>query len=623
MFDVVSHGLATAQSLAEASEVRRLDVFVSTVQKLSPNLVDWMMTPRIVDGEITQAGDAIRMYSGIVQLFRFLARADTDFVAFSLRDGILWDDKLLERIRKQIARYEARGHPWLFLMADGVDISGASYASAHFEHEPTLTPDRGCHCVVQTAGTLVVANVSSLRALELLRFFAGDASKTINELILLGYSCGYGSYFVSELFPCVKETRRLTYNPVEDQVIGLTPQFYLPANVAAERFPANVDRFCLLQSWFEIAEIASTGNCRLSFVIRTLFKRLHLIRRCLISIEYLRAAIGFLAEVVIASDVDDDIAEREINTLREDFPNLTFVRARGRDESGHSRVRNLVAGIKATSGTRVCIIDDDDFYTPQATEFFQAACTSNGHALIIFDTQIMLERWSWNGVKPHRELLGFQNLFASKDWANTLRGWNSIPLCGIIHPGWFVRQIAHEYRFSFDYSEDFVFHLHCLTHRCRPPVVSMPGIGAYQSHRESDDNVSNIEDRTQWTLDTGNGLYELLFERKYSFESATRDEVAGRNPIDGRLAQISADLAQANQVAEHTTMLLAEFVMLAQAAHTNYLASKPSSPLTISPASSVIPTALRRFSLFGRGLLSRAPRIRRWVTFIRHSLIAR
>lgn len=670
MFDVASPGLAAMQSLVGAPKTARLDILVWAGQKLTEDLVDRMMTPPSVDSEVGQAAASVRMFSGAVQLFRFLAQTDADFVAFSLKAGILWDNKLSERIRKQIERREAQGLPWLFLTADGVGISGAPYASAHFESEPTLTPDRGCHCVVQTAGTLVVANVSSLRALGLLRFFASDPATTMNELVLLGYSGGYGSYFVSELFPCVRDSRRLTYMPIADQIIGLVPQLYLPADLVFQRFPGGVDRLTLLKSWVEVAEAASTGLSRLSFVVRSLFKRPYLIRRCLISIDYIRAETGFSVEIVIASDVDDDFVEMEINALRDDFPHLTFVRARGQDEAGHSRVRNLIAGIKATSGARVCVIDDDDFYTPQVTEFFRAACAPGRDDLVVFDTQIMLERWRDGGVKPHRELLGFGDFFPSSAWANTLRGWNAIPLCGIIHPGWFIRQVAHEYGFSFDYSEDFILHLHCLTHRCRPPITPMPGIGAYQSHRERDDNVSNIEDRTQWTLDTGNGLYELLFERKYSFEAATKGELAASDTLgngssqrnsdlilanqaaehatallaevvmlaqdaqanlaggaarsemtaddtfDNESSQIKSDLILANQAAERATAMLAEVVMLAQDAHENYVASKPSPCLEIPPSP-------RGFSLFGRGLLSRTPRIRRAVNFVRQLFIAR
>jgi hypothetical protein len=141
----------------------------------------------------------------------------------------------------------------------------------------------------------------------------------------------------------------------------------------------------------------------------------------------------------------------------------------------------------------------------------------------------------------------------------TLRGSNSIPLCGVIHPGWFVREVTQEYVYRFDLSEDFIFHLLCFSHPKRPPIKTVAQICAYQSHRVADDNVSNVQDRTKWVVDTGNGLYQLLFEHGRTFDVISLAEVAcGEGWLHGRLQALQAELDRALQGQAQATRLLAQ-----------------------------------------------------------------
>jgi hypothetical protein len=299
-----------------------------------------------------------------------------------------------------------------------------------------------------------------------------------------------------------------------------------------------------------------------SFVIRTLLSRSHLLQRCLISIEYLRSSLGIPVEIVLASDVNEAAIDAAVHDLMDKFPKLTFTIARsGESGGGYSRVRNLIAGLKASAGTRVCIIDDDDYYTPEAVSAFAQACEFGTDRLIIFDTQIILEKWISAGVKPHKEIVGYRQRFEARDWTTTLRGSNSIPLCGLIHPGWFVRQVAHEYTYDFDLSEDFVFHLMCFSHPRRPPIHVVGDLCAYQSHRDADDNVSNAEDRTGWVVDTGNGLYQLLFERGRTFDAISGAEVSvGEVSARDRIAFLEAELTRSNRSLVRATELLAGLI---------------------------------------------------------------
>ena len=478
-------------------------------------------------------------------------------MVFSLGSGIIWDNRLANRVKNEIQSLQSSGVPWLILSSDGADMEGSAYVAAHFDYQPTLTPDRGRRQIIQTAGTIVVVNMGSYRSLGCKPVMSGELGRLVNDLILLGYARGLGSYFTGALFPCLIGHSYLNYQPVDERLASSNVRAFLVSADADALFPLGVDRRVLVAAWFETINLACRKTHRISFVIRTLFRRAHLLERCLISIEYIRVSTGFPAEIVIATDVEPAITASEVEKLSDCFPHLSFVVADGRSEPGHSRVRNLVAGLKATTGTRVCIIDDDDFYTPQAVAHFEQACAFGKDDLVIFDCQIVLERWLHHGVKPHRELLEYRNLFRASDWAITLRGSNSIPLCGIVHPGWFVRQVAYEYKFDFDLSEDFIFHLYCFAHPKRPSVVTLEGIGAYQSHRENHDNVSSVEDRTQWIADTGNGLYQLLFEENRSFEIVSSAEGKGEREVRDVL-RAELDLAQVR--ADQATGALADLV---------------------------------------------------------------
>ena len=526
-------------------------------------LADELTQSKDPDGEAASLGDdatigstVLRSYSSTPQLLRSLSVATEEFFIISLRPGLIWDSTLLARVEREIDVVQALGIPWFCLTADGMDLKGGIFFSAHFDYEPTLTPSRGRLPIVQTVATLVVVKASSYRALGLKRPVRDDIASFLNDLIILAYARNLPSYFSSNLFPCVAEHRGLVYKPIEDQLVALNVSSYLEMQDVEMLFPPGVRRDHLLRDWVDEAHTRGRADHRFSFVVRTLFKRKYLLERCLISIEYLRSSLGFKAEVVLATDVDTKQFDAFLRGLRSNFPKLDFVVADGRAERGHSRVRNLIAGVKASTGDRVCIIDDDDYYTPQAVKFFDQATIFGVEEIILFDTQVLVEHWDHGGVKPHREIVAYRDLFAARDWNRTLNATNSIPFCGAIHPGNFVRQVIGAYVFDFDYSEDFLFHIQCFTHPTRPTIRVEDGIGAYQSHREKDDNVSMARDRRKWTTDTGNGLYQLLFEQGRTFDVVSNETAGSAGLIESLRAEVKA----AREGQEQAARRLAELI---------------------------------------------------------------
>jgi len=505
---------------------------------------------------------SVRTCASIPDLLRAVSTAEDDYLVFSRRPGLIWDKELLRRVAREIAAVEMLNTPWLCLSADGVAIDEARYVSAFFDREPSLLPDRGRRLVVHSDATLCVIKSATLRSLGLRPNIPSDPVRFLNGIISVAYARGFGTFFTSGLFPCFAEHRSIPYVALGQELATLSPELLLDPVEAVDYFPPGISLQELLTAWVGSLAVALRTKHAFSFVIRTLFKRDHMLRRCLISIEYLRSTLDIPVEIVIASDADESLIAARIRELKSDFPNFTFVVAHGNRAPGRrSRVRNLVAGIGATTGTRVCIIDDDDYYAPQAVGTFMQALEFGTEPLIIFDTQIIEEKWLAASVKHHREITGYGQRFDAWNWANTLRASNSIPLCGIIHPGWFVRQVVEEYTYDFDLSEDFVFHVLCLTHPKRPGIKTIDGVAAYQSHRSGDDNVSNAHDRTDWVTDTGNGLFQLLFESGRTFDVISAAEVAkGDLAAQARFVVLEAELTRARRGEAEATRALAGLV---------------------------------------------------------------
>ena len=490
---------------------------------------------------------SIRTVASVPDLLRAMSTAQEDYLVFSGRPGLIWDRHLLQRVARELAAVEDIDMPWFCLCAEGQDLDGKNYAAAFFNNEPTLSPDRGRKLIVQTAGTLYVVKTATMRALGPAAMITSDLVAFMNTLIVVAYGRGFASVFTSGLFPCLAEHRSLSYIDLDQQLANIhLIRLLAPADVTGF-FPPGVSNRALVAAWIQGVASSLQAKHSFSFVIRTLFRRTQMLRRCLISIEYVRISLGIPVEIVIATDADNVEISASVNELRKDFPNLKFVLASGdsANQYPYSRVRNLIAGLKATTGERVCIIDDDDYYAPQAVSSFNQACEFGADDLVIFGTQIVYESWIAAKVKHHVRITGYGTRYDAKAWANTLRGSNSIPLCGLIHPGWFARQVAQEYVYDFDLSEDFAFHLRCFAHPKRPLIRVIDDVCAYQSHRANDDNVSNVEDRASWVVDTGNGLFQLLFEENRTFDGVSQIQVQS-NESD-RIATLEAVVIRANQ----------------------------------------------------------------------------
>jgi hypothetical protein len=466
--------------------------------------------------------------SGIVQTIRRLLKGNSGvkYFAFSLRPEIVWDENLAARVLRELRHFEAHCSNWLVLSAHGRNLSEGEFVSAHFNYEPDLIPARGRKPVVVTSGLLYVVNIEKFRKYLSHLSWSDEIEETINVAIAMGYLDGTASYFTDRLFPCLLGRRNLslTSSAMWIERVAYLIHYGDSPSAAENRRDFKVR----LLNELSPSENAAP-DLKLSFVIRTIFNRQHLLHRCLISVEYIRRSLGVPVEIVIASDVGALRSEQNVSTLRESFPWLEFVLADGSLDLGVSRVRNLKAGIKASTGDWVCIIDDDDYYLTHACSVLEKLLEPGFISLLLLNAQIVNEKWTKTTWKYQKEITSYGTVYDSKEWSKIYTGVNALPLSSVVHPGSYIRRVITEYEFRYDLSEDFIFHLLVFSHPSRPAVAVSSGVSVHQSHRALSDNVSTNVDRAGWCLDTGNGLYDLLFEQGRQFEDLS--EVGARHLI--------------------------------------------------------------------------------------------
>ena len=377
----------------------------------------------------------------------------------------------------------------------------------------------------------------------------------MNALIGLGYLNGVASYFSPKLFPCLLGYRNLSLATIFESTERVL-------SIIAKAQPcAKYNRSGLrkeLLSAYDRVSGSQKRRCTFSFVVRTLFKRSHLLRRCLISIDYLRRSLDVQVEIVIASDVDSTTADRNIAELRNLFPVFIFTFADGNKESGVSRARNLKAGIKQSGGNRVFIIDDDDYYLPMAAALLAKTTDPEFSDLLLLDAQIVNEKWTQTERQFQREVLSYGQLYSASSWRTTLTGSNSLPLCSIVYPGDFLRRAIEEYEFSYDLSEDFIFHLVVFSHPFRPSIRVTEGVSVHQSHRGDADNVSTAADRTNWCLDTGNGIFDLLFKQRRQFDTLAETVCRSQHDKSFSASRLAAAQRQLNALVGALSVIAAE-----------------------------------------------------------------
>jgi hypothetical protein len=252
----------------------------------------------------------------------------------------------------------------------------------------------------------------------------------------------------------------------------------------------------------------------LSIVTRTRFARPHLLERLLTSIT--RALCdGTEIEIVLSSDANVETCAACLTDLRAKFVNLTLRLQHNPapvhdDDAGHSRVNNLLGGLRAATGAYVAIMDDDDYVDLFAFDEMRRALFRGARPLMVAASVVHDEEWTETPSGRHILSRSAERMtYPASGWREMFGGVNCLPVCAMVMPR--APLIARLDAFSFDHdlSEDYALFLLVLTDPMLPEIVELPGTFGHISLRAQDQHSITMADRRPWVRDIALYLADL------------------------------------------------------------------------------------------------------------------
>jgi len=462
-------------------------------------------------------------------LKRLLNEPGITHLVISKNRRLVLDDGLLERLSAAIVTLDDYGDGWALASAGGLGLREERYCALYSSATPFILFNRDIQPIVDTMLDLFLVHADALRS-----YMASDAASlgAFFEigLILHGYKMGRVSLFLPVLSAGVdgpftpRDLDKMSAEaakcfPAEPATI-IVRTLSGPITIEGSPFaqmPGNPDPLSRRPPRIshDLDEAIRSVIARylpvlsLSIVTRTQFKRPHLLRRMLTSVN--RAKIdGIDVEIILSSDIDQDRAERERSRYQEEFPTLT-IRLALNQAHRHSRVGNMIGGMRASTKEYVWMVDDDDYIDLFAFQTLRSALFSSSRPLIVASSQTHTE--SWLNTDTEFPVLSASKPAAhwpARGWRDMFGGINRLPICGAIIPREFLLRCLDRFEFRFDLSEDYTLFLLLLTAPDLPRLLELNADLAHISLRESDDNVMTVEDRSHWTRDIVGFLFDLL-----------------------------------------------------------------------------------------------------------------
>jgi hypothetical protein len=256
---------------------------------------------------------------------------------------------------------------------------------------------------------------------------------------------------------------------------------------------------------------------RLSIVTRTRFTRPHLLERLLTSITRARRD-GAEIEVVLSSDASLKTCKAALADLKTKFVNLTLRlrhnpppdRRPVHSGGGHSRVNNLLAGLRAATGTHVAIMDDDDYVDIFAFDEMQRALFLGARPLMIATSAVHDEEWVETPGGHHILTRSTERMtYPASGWREMFGGVNRLPVCALVMPRDQLAARLDAFTFGHDLSEDYTLFLLLLTDPALPEIVELPGTFGHISLRAQEQHSITMEDRRPWVRDISLYLADL------------------------------------------------------------------------------------------------------------------
>jgi len=447
-----------------------------------------------------------------------LADTSAGILVLVRNPALVLDAGLASRIAKAIDALPDPEH-WSIAGAGGLGLDERRHLGLYATATPAIPDSTGPHPLLDVLPDLVLLNTAFCR--EVLENAPSLPDAALEPIVAVeGYLAGRISVFLPGLGAGIdgdllaRDIHRLSAElgrHFSGRLAGQTIATLSGDNeIATERTEPCPAQHNLADS----TRRTIATHCRalsLSIVIRTRFDRPHLLRRLLTSLSRARRSETEI-ETILSSDAKRTICADQTKELQRDFCNLTL-RLQHNPPSPHSRIANMLGGIRSARNEYVMLIDDDDYVDLFAFDAIAPALFANNRPLIVTGSEIHDE--IWEATPSGRWVLSQttpRGHHAADGWRNMFTGVNRLPVCAMVMPR--ERLLARLDQFSFDHdlSEDYALFLLVLTDPALPAIAEMPDTFCHISVRGTENSVT-MPDRRPWARDIGGYLADLTANR--------------------------------------------------------------------------------------------------------------
>ncbi len=443
---------------------------------------------------------------------RLAAEPGTEVLVLVRNSGLVLDERLAARIAAARSRLCALSGRWSLAAAGGLTPTGERVSALYASASPHLPLHPAPRPLVDPLPDLCLVDAAWLaeRAAR-----APALPDTAFETILVteGYLDRRVALYAPELVGGIDGSLRAR-DPLrlraelQDRFAPTIPGEDIPTltgpisidPAAAEGNRPPVPAAGLLAEAVEETVDALCDPLSLSIVTRTRFDRPHLLERLLASITRARRDSAEI-EVVLSSDAPRETCETALADLRARFVNLAL-RLRHNPPGTHSRVDNLIGGLRAAAGEYVAVVDDDDYVDLFAFAEMQRALFLGARPLMATASAVHDETWTETPSGCHVLTRSAERAtYPAAGWRRLFGGVNRLPVCALVMPRARLQARLDAFVFEHDLSEDYALHLLTLTDPALPEIVELPGVFCHISHRPGDGHSMTLEDRRPWARD--------------------------------------------------------------------------------------------------------------------------
>jgi len=469
-------------------------------------------------------------------LVRALEFNDVEAIAVSLNSNAVFDDELTIRL-EQACNQAAGRAKWAVLASTGKCVNGMVCSVVYPSANPRLFSLSIPQPIVDCGLDLFLVNADFLRATQTdWQNLSMQAGSFAQWCIIKGYLMGYLSVFRPELAIGIDGAEigrdlEKHVSLIRDEFARRLPDIAIPSLMgdlplkgSDAQFPhPTADRpgaresavtrpvIPLLDTIRELTVPAATPMS-LSIVTRTTFSRNHLLRRLLSTLTRARHDLDIRLEVVLSTDIDEEKACAIFEALQAEFPELELqLKHNSELFYPHSRVNNLLGGIKAARNDYVAIIDDDDFVDIEALRAIADARFLGNDPLLVMSSQVRNETWCKAGnMRWQLESSSSEKVYHSDNIHHMFKGLNQLPVCALIAPRVWIQHRVKDVHLRHDLSEDYTIYLALLCAPDLPSLLTYQDFFCLISSRDDGSNTITMTDRRPWVRDITLFLHDLF-----------------------------------------------------------------------------------------------------------------